>query len=103
MRVGEPPAGSDIRTNDWKRLWFPVTVRDCTRKLTLYMQEAAPLKLSGIANAEPFESGHMESKLRFPQIASVKIIRRLKCSAAQLADLPERQLDVRIVDAAPQN
>ena len=90
-------------TNDGKRLWFPVTVRDCTEKLTLYMQEAAAFKLSGIADAEQFEAAHIERKLLSPQIADVKIIRRLKCSASQPADLPERQLDVRIVDAAPQN
>ena len=67
------------------------------------MPEAAAFKVSGIADAEQFEAAHIEGKLWFPQIASVKIIRRLKCSAAQPADLPERQLDVRIVDAAPQN
>ena len=90
-------------TNDGKRLWFHVTVRDCTGKLTFYTQEAAALKLSGIADAKQFEAAHIERKLWFPQIASVKIIRRLKCSAAQPPDLPERQLDARIVDAAPQN
>ena len=41
--VEEPPAGTSIRTNDGKRLWFPVTVRDCTGTLTLYIQKAAAL------------------------------------------------------------
>ena len=70
---------------------------------SLYVRDAAAFKLSGIADAEQFEAAHIERKLWFSQIASVKIIYRLKYSAAPRADLPERQLDVRIVDAAPQN
>ena len=46
VHVEVPPAGSSIRTNDGKRLWFFVTVRDCTGKLTLYIQKAAALTLS---------------------------------------------------------
>ena len=30
VRVEEPPHSSSIRTYDRKRLWFSVTVRDCT-------------------------------------------------------------------------
>ena len=37
VRVEEPPVGSNIRTIDGKRLWFPVTVRDCTGILSLYI------------------------------------------------------------------
>jgi hypothetical protein len=103
VRVEELPAGSNIRTNDGTRLWFLVTVRDCTGELTLYIQEAAALKLSGIADADQFETAHMDGKLWFPRMASVKVIRRLECSAWLPADFPERQLDLRIVDAAPQN
>ena len=43
VRGEEPPAGTTIRTNDGKRLWFPVTVRDCTATLTVYIQESAAL------------------------------------------------------------
>ena len=103
VRVEEPPAGSNIRTNDGKRLWFPVTVRDSTGKLTMYIQESAALKLSGILDAEQFEAAFVDGKLWFPQMASVKILRRLKPSAAQPGDQQDRQLDVRIVDAAFQN
>ena len=59
----EPPAGSNIRTNDMKRVWFRVTVRDCTGKITLYMQEAGAFKLSGIADAEQFQAAYIEGKL----------------------------------------
>ena len=96
----EPPAGSNIRTNDGKRLWFPVTVRDSTGKLTLYIQESAALKLSGMVDAEQFEAAFAGGTLWFPQMASVKILRRVKPSAAQPGDQQQRQLDVRIVDAA---
>ena len=112
VRVEEPPAGSNIRTNDGKRLWFPVTVRDCTGTLTLYIQEAAALKLSKFSDADEFEAAFIAGKLWFPQMASVKIIRRLKnSSAAQPVDQqspsraaqPADQVDVRIVDAAWQD
>ena len=55
-RLEEPTAGSTVRTNDGKRLWFPVTVRDCTAKLMMYIQENAALKLSGMADAEQSEN-----------------------------------------------
>ena len=100
VRVEEPPAGSTIRTNDGKRLWFPVTVRDCTGTLTLYIQEAAALKLSGFDDADDFETAFVAGKVRFPQMASVKIIRTLK-TAIQV-EQPPVQVDVRIVDAACQ-
>jgi hypothetical protein len=112
VRVEEPPAGTSIRTNDGKRIWFPVTVRDCTGTLTLYIQETAALKLSGFDDADQFEAAFVAGKVWFPQMASVKIIRRLKtASAAQPADQqtqeggkqPPGQVDCRIVDAAPQN
>ena len=100
VRVEEPPAGSSIRTNDGKRLWFPVTVRDCTGTLTLYIQEAAALKLSGFDDADDFETTFVAGKVWFPQMASVKIIRTLK-TAIQV-EQPPVQVDVRIVDAACQ-
>ena len=105
IRVEEPPAGSSIRTNDGKRIWFPVTVRDCTGTLTLYIQERAALKLSGFDDADQFEAAFLAGKLWFPQVASVKIIRQLKTATAAQeggGQLPI-QVDVRIVDAACQN
>ena len=112
VRVEEPSSGSNIRTGDGKRLWFPVTVRDCTGKLTLYIQESAVLKLSGFPDADQFETAFHAGKVWFPQMASVKIIRRLKSnSAAQPASQKAEsqveqhadQVDVRIVDAALQD
>jgi hypothetical protein len=111
VRVDEPPTGTQLRTNDGKRLWFPVTVRDCTGKITLYIQEAAALKLSGFSDADQFEAAFLDGKVWFPQMASVKIVRTFKSKAAQLAagqslsgaEQPADHLDVRIVDAAEQN
>jgi hypothetical protein len=112
VRVEEPAAGSNIRTNDGKRIWFPVTVRDCTGTLTLYIQENAALKLSGIKDADQFEDAFKAGKVWFPQMASVKIVRRVKpASAAQPASQLTQntdkhssgQVDVLIVDAACQN
>ena len=105
VRVEEPPASSTIRTNDRKRLWFPVTVRDCTGTMTLYIQEQAALKLSGFDDADSFEAAFVAGKVWFPQMASVKIIRELKnaTTAQQGAEQPPVQVDVRIVDAACQN
>ena len=71
VRVEEPPAGTTVRTNDGERLWFPVTVRDCTGTLTLYIQESAALALSGCADADQFEAAFEAGGLWFPQSASV--------------------------------
>ena len=94
------PTGLHIRTADGKRLWFPVTVRDCAGILTLCMSEAAVLKLSGFFDPDLFEAAFMDGKV---------FIRRIKrSSAAQPADQqtqssidqPADQVDVHIADAA---
>ena len=103
VRIEEPPAGSSIRTNDGKRIWFPVTVRDCTGTLTLYIQEAAALKLSGFDDADNFEAAFVAGRGWFPQMASVKIIRQLKTASQPSVEQPSVQVDVRIVDADSQN
>ena len=112
VRVEEPPAGSNIRTLDGKRLWFPVTVRDCTGILSLYISEAAVLKLSGFSAPDLFEAAFVDGKVWFPEVVSIKIISRIKrSSAAQPADQqtqsstdqPANQVDVHIVDAAWQD
>ena len=105
VRVEEPPAGRTIRTNDGKRIWFPVTVRDCTGTLTLYITEPAALKLGSFDDADQFEAAFVAGKVWFPQVASVKIIRQRKtATAAQERDgQPAVQVDVRIVDAACQS
>ena len=52
---------------------------------------------------QQFEAAYVEGKLWFTQVASVKIVRRLKGSAPQPASAEERQLDVRIVDDTAQS
>ena len=95
-----PPAASNLRTKDGKRLWFPVTVRDCTGTLSIYIQESAALALRGCADADQFETAFEAGKVWFPQMASVKIVRELKgSSAAKSVD----QVDFRIAEAFPQN
>ena len=84
-RVLEPPAGSNLRSKNGKRLWFPVTVRDCTGALSMYIQESAALALSGFTDADQFETAFEAGNVWFPQIASAKIVRELKkqqCCAA---------------------
>ncbi len=112
VRVEEPATGSNIRTNDGKRIWFPVTVRDCTGTLTIYIQENAALKLSGIQDPVQFEAAFKAGGVWFPQMASIKIVRRVKyASAEQPASQPTQntdkhssgQVDVLIVDAAYQD
>ncbi|CAK0810015.1 unnamed protein product [Prorocentrum cordatum] len=76
-------AGANIRTNDGKRLWFPVTVRDSAGTLALCIQEAAALKLSGFDDADDFEAACVAGKVRFSQMALVKIIRHLKTATAE--------------------
>jgi hypothetical protein len=63
VRIEEPSAGSSIRTNDGKRVRFPVTVRDSTGTLTIYIQEYAALRLSGIIDAEQFEPTFLDGKI----------------------------------------
>ena len=53
---GAQLGGTSARANDGKRLWFLVTVRDRTGKLTLYIPNAALLALRGCADADPFEA-----------------------------------------------
>jgi hypothetical protein len=112
VRVEEPAAGSNVRTNDGKRIWFPVTIRDCTGTLTLYIAESAALKLSGIHDADQFEEAFKAGGVWFPQMASIKIVRRVKYASAeqpasQLTQNTDKQsscqVDVLIVDAAYQN
>ena len=102
VHVEEPAAGSNIRTNDGKRVWFPVTIRDCTGTLTLYIAESAALKLSGIHDADQFEEAFKSGRVWFPQMASLKIVRRVKYASAE-QPASSCQVDVLIVDAAYQN
>ena len=107
VRVEEPTAGTSIRTNDGKRLLFPVTVRGCAGTLTLYIQESAALALSGCVAAQEFEEAVAAGAVCLRQLASVKLIRVLASSrAAQPADQKTDsggdelvdQVDVRILE-----
>ena len=79
VRVEEPQQGATIRTIDGSRIWIKVTLRDFTGQLSgLYMREKAALALSGTQDADEFEAAFQNGDLWFPQIASVKIARRVR-------------------------
>ena len=79
VRVEEPQQGATIRTTDGNRIWIKVTLRDFTGQLVgLYMREKAALALSGTQDADEFEAAFQNGDLWFPQIASVKIARRVR-------------------------
>ena len=113
VRVEEPQQGATIRSN-LGRIWIKVTLRDFTGQLVgLYMREKAALALSGTKDADEFEVAFQNGDLWFPQIASVKIARRVcapstpKSSAAALDSLssgaaPLGEVDAIIVEAAAQ-
>ena len=107
-RVTEPAEGQIIKSNDNARIWFPLTLRDETGRIVLYITEQAALKLANVVDADEFEHLHSERRLRIPFYAAVKIMRRpSKPSAAQPAELVpgqnENSFDCFIVDAAEQN
>ena len=78
VRVEEPQQGATIRSN-LGRIWIKVTLRDFTGQLIgLYMREKAALALSGTQDADMFEAAFQNNELWFPQIASVKIARRVR-------------------------
>ena len=114
VRVEEPQQGATIRSN-LGRIWIKVTLRDFTGQLVgLYMREKAALALSGTKDADEFEVAFQNGDLWFPQIASVKIARRVcapgtpKTSAAALDSLSSGaardsgEVDAIIVEAAAQ-
>jgi len=103
VRISEPPEGQSIKTNDGTRLWLPLTLRDDSGPIVLYITEQAVLKLANVADAAEFEQLHLENRLRFPFWASVKVCRRPnKPSAAQPGDT-DTDFDCFIVDAGEQD
>ena len=108
VRATEPAEGQSIKSNDNARLWFPLTLRDETGQIVLYITEQAAVKLVKAVDADEFEHLHSERRLRFPFYATFKILRRpSKPSAAQPADFVQGQndnnFDCFIVDAAEQD
>ena len=73
-----------MKSKDGTRLWFPLTIRDISGPIVLYITEQAALKLVDVADANEFEQLRSENRLRFPVVASVKVCRKpAKPSAAQ--------------------
>ena len=84
VEVTEPSQGQSIRNNHGTRLWFPVTLRDHSGPIVLYITERAALKLANAVDAAEFEQLLSENRLRFPFWASVKVWRKhSKPSAVQ--------------------
>ena len=110
-RVQEPAAGMKIRTNDGQRIWFQTTVLDTSGQITLPITEKAALRLSGSSSSDEFEQAFQDNHLWFPQMASIKLIRKpVQVPAPSTpntssAAKPEEHDGVNcfIIDAEPQN
>ena len=107
VRIAEPSEGQNIKSSDGTRLWLPLTLRDESGCIVLYITEQAVLKLANVLDAAEFEQLHSERCLGFPFWASVKVWRRpSKASAAQPGTVEEQHnndFDCFIVDAAEQD
>ena len=80
----EPSQGQVIKSSDGNRIWFPITLRDQSGTIVLYITEQVAVKLANVVDAAEFEQFHAENRLRFPFWASVKVWRRpSKPSAVQ--------------------
>ena len=108
VKASPPAAGQNIKSQDGKRLWFPVQLIDETGPITLYITEDAAIKLSKCTDAAEFEQFHANGRLLFPLVASVKAWRRPTRSAEQPASAQEgrqndNDFDCFIVDADDQD
>ena len=111
VQISEPSEGQNIKSNDGARLWFPLTLRDDSGSILLFITEQAAVKLANVVDAAEFEQLHAEKRLRLPFWASVKVCRRpRKSSAAQPGTScssdtqpDHNDFDCFIVDAAEQN
>ena len=106
----EPSPGENMKSKDGTRLWFPLTIRDISGPIVLYITEQAALKLVDVADAKEFEQLRSENRLRFPVVASVKVCRKpAKASAAQPGQsgggnsAHDNEFDSIIVDATQQD
>ena len=95
----EPSPGENMKNKDGTRLWFPLTIRDISGPIVLYITEQAALKLVDVADANEFEQLRSENRLRFPVVASVKVWRKPAKASAADAD----EFDSLIVDATQQD
>ena len=112
VRVFEPEPGSKIRTNDGQRIFFQTTLLDFSEKLTIWIREKAALELSGCSDANSFEQAFQNNDLWFPQMASVKILRKSSApstpenaTAHTNAAQPEKETNVEflVVEAQEQD
>ena len=107
VRIAEPPQDQHLR-NQFGNLWLPLTCMDDTGIVTLYITEAALLKLAKAVDAAEFEELFKQGRLRLPFYASIRILRRpSNTSAAQPGGSSQPQqkdndFDCYIVDAAEQ-
>ena len=107
VRIAELSQDQHLR-NQFGNLWLPLTCMDDTGSVTLYITEAALLKLAKAVDAAEFEELHKQGRLRLPFYASIKILRRpSNTSAAQPGGSSQPQqkdndFDCYIVDAAEQ-
>ena len=102
----EPSQGQDIKSNDGQRIWFPITLRDHSGTIVLYITEKAAVKLADVVDAAEFQQFHAENRLRFPFWASVKVWRRPNKSGAGQPGLDaasDNAFDCFIVDASEQD
>ena len=95
--IAEPPQDQEIR-NQFNSLWLPLTCRDETGTVVLYITEKAVLSLTNVADATEFAQYHAEGRLRIPIFASIKIQRR-----RSKAEQNDNNFDCYIVDAAEQD
>ena len=105
VRVTEPPPGQTIR-NQYGNLWLPVTCRDDTGVITLYITEKAAVKLTNAVDAAEFEQLYAESRLCLQFFSSVKVLRRPSRQSSNTPDdnmRNDNDFDCYIVDAERQN
>ena len=107
-RVEEPSPGAQIHTNNGERIWFQTTVRDCSAQINVYIREKAAMSLSGANSPQEFEQAFQDNNLWFPQMASIKLVRKPPTPATpdnSWAAKPASSQEVfcYIVEAEPQN
>ena len=91
-------------------MWFPLTIRDVSGPIVLYITEEAALKLVDVADAKEFEQLRSENRLRFPVVASVEVCRKPATANAAQRDQSDgrnsahaNEFDSSIVDATQQD
>lgn len=91
--------------NTFGSLWVPLSCRDDSGTVVLYITEKALLKLTNCVDAAEFDQLYAEGRVRVPFFSSIKMLRKpSKPSAEQPGGTDnEKNFDCYIVDAAEQN